>query len=157
MKNKEYLRASLVTGKPIVLIDLDGVMSAFDKKRDELQAQGFAQEKLWKYPRLFRDLEPISGAVDAWHKLQDKYDTYIVSTPTWSTPEGWSDKVYWVKETLGKSAKKKVILTHNKGLVIGDYLIDDRIANGVADFQGEHIHFGSERFPNWEAVLQYLL
>jgi hypothetical protein len=40
---------------------------------------------------------------------------------------------------------------------MGDFLIDDRIANGVADFTGEHIHFGTERFPTWKEVLDYLL
>jgi 5'(3')-deoxyribonucleotidase len=62
----------------------------------------------------------------------------------------------WVQQHLGDSAKKKLILCHNKGLVIGDFLIDDRIANGVADFKGEHIHFGNEQFPGWETVLEYL-
>ena len=36
-------------------------------------------------------------------------------------------------------------------------MIDDRIANGVADFEGEHIHFGTEKFPSWKQVLDYLL
>jgi 5'(3')-deoxyribonucleotidase len=62
----------------------------------------------------------------------------------------------WVETHLGKSANKKLILCHNKGLVKGDFLIDDRIANGVADFEGEHIHFGTEQFSGWEDVLDYL-
>ena len=28
----------------------------------------------------------------------------------------------------------------------GSYLIDDRDANGVLDFEGEHIKFGQEKF-----------
>ena len=39
----------------------------------------------------------------------------------------------------------------------GDYLIDDRLANGVNLFKGEHIHFGSDKFPDWESVCSYLL
>ena len=36
------------------------------------------------------------------------------------------------------------------------HLIDDRTANGVEKFSGEHIHFGTEKYPDWEAVLRYL-
>jgi len=39
----------------------------------------------------------------------------------------------------------------------GKYLIDDREANGVLDFEGELIHFGTEKFPDWSSVLIYLL
>ena len=35
-------------------------------------------------------------------------------------------------------------------------MIDDRLKNGAAEFKGEHIHFGSDRFPNWESVVEYL-
>ena len=40
--------------------------------------------------------------------------------------------------------------------MIGDYLIDDRKFNGASDFKGDWIHFGSEKFPNWQSVLSYL-
>jgi hypothetical protein len=53
-------------------------------------------------------------------------------------------------------------ITHLKHLLIGDYLIDDRTANGAGEFgkltgSGEHIHFGTQEFQNWESVLNYLL
>ena len=50
-----------------------------------------------------------------------------------------------------------MILSHHKNMNRGDYLIDDRTKHGVDKFQGEHIHFGSEKFPNWKSVLKYLL
>ena len=50
---------------------------------------------------------------------------------------------------MGKSAYKRLIISQNKHLNIGDYLIDDRTANGVGQFRGEYIHFGSEKFPDW--------
>jgi 5'-nucleotidase len=42
-------------------------------------------------------------------------------------------------------------------LVKGDYLIDDMGNAGQDNFEGEWIHFGSNRFKNWEKVLKYLL
>jgi 5'(3')-deoxyribonucleotidase len=152
---KDYLRASIPITKPIVLIDMDGVICDFDKRAAELEAVGIRGTKLFKHPDAYRDLEPIEGAIEAWHALQEKYETYILSTPPWSNPDAWAEKRRWVETHLGVSAKKKLILCHHKGLVRGDFLIDDRIANGVADFGGEHIHFGTA-FTGWKEVLNYL-
>lgn len=154
--SKDYLRGSIKITKPIVLIDLDGVICDFDKRAKELEQQGVKGHSLFRHPDAYRALEPIEGAIDAWHELQEKYETYILSTPPWSNPDAWSEKRIWVQQHLGDSAKKKLILCHNKGLVKGDFLIDDRIANGVADFEGEHIHFATEKFPGWGTVLEYL-
>ena len=60
-------------------------------------------------------------------------------------------------DSLYKIAHKRLILTHHKNLNMGDYLIDDREANGSDKFTGEHIHFRTNRFPNWKSVLEYLL
>jgi 5'(3')-deoxyribonucleotidase len=75
----------------------------------------------------------------------------------WEVPESFMDKRKWIERYFGESAKKKLILTHRKDLCIGDYLIDDRIKNGVDKFTGEHIHFATSQFPDWESVLHYLI
>jgi 5'-nucleotidase len=74
-----------------------------------------------------------------------------------ANPSAWSDKLEWVKKYLGTHAYKRLILTHHKNLSIGDYLIDDRTTRDADRFVGELIHFGSERFPNWKAIVEYLL
>jgi len=49
-------------------------------------------------------------------------------------------------------------LATNKGLLKGDYLIDDYVAGrGQENFEGELIHFGSEQYPDWSSVTKYLL
>ena len=154
--SQPWLRASINITKPIVLIDMDGVICDFDKRAKELESEGVKGHSLFRHPSAYKDLEPIEGAISAWAALQDKYETYILSTPPWSNPDAWAEKRIWVDKNLGKSANKKLILCHHKGLVKGDFLIDDRIANGVADFEGEHIHFANDRFPGWKEVLTYL-
>jgi 5'(3')-deoxyribonucleotidase len=136
---------------------MDGVLCDFDKRAKELEVnEGIKGHKLFKHPSAYKDLEPIEVAIEAWHALQEKYETYILSTPPWSNPDAWSEKRKWVEEHLGKTSTKKLILCHNKGIVKGDFLIDDRIANGVADFEGKHIHFANEEYPTWSEVLQHL-
>lgn len=66
----------------------------------------------------------------------------MATTAPWANPSAWSDK--------------RLILSHHKNLNHGHYLIDDRTKHGVAQFAGEHIHFGAPRFPHWTAVLEYL-
>ena len=52
---------------------------------------------------------------------------------------------------------KQEHLTLLEHLSIGDYLTDDRLKKGAGQFTGEHIHFGTEKFPDWDSVLKYLL
>lgn len=135
-----------------VYVDMDGVLADFvgaipvgyEGPVDEIDG-------------LFEDLEPMPGAIEAFHKLAEKYDVYILSTAPWNNPNAWTEKLLWVKKYLGDVAKKKLILSHNKHLNAGDYLIDDRLKNGAEKFPGELIHFGTENYPNWNAVLDYLI
>lgn len=153
---RDYLRASILIFKPIVYIDLDGVLADFDKRHEELIAEGLTKPKAFKDPRAFVDLDPMPDAIESWHVLQERFETYILSTPAWSNVRCWSDKREWVEKYLGKSAHKKLILGHHKGLLQGDYLIDDRIANGVSDFKGTHIHFGQGNTSTWKSVLEHI-
>lgn len=107
-------------------------------------------------PGIFSLMQPLEGAINAYEKLSQKYDTYILSTAPWDNPSAWSDKVIWVQKYLGSSAHKRLILSHNKNLNFGDYLIDDRPNNGASEFKGERIHFRQEPFPDWQSVLYYL-
>ena len=107
-------------------------------------------------PDIFSLMDPMEGAIESYNKLSSQYDTYILSTSPWDNPSAWQDKILWVKKYLEKSAYKRLILSHHKNLNRGDYLIDDRLKNGVDKFIGEHIHFGTEKFPDWKSVLSYL-
>ena len=140
-------------------IDMDNVLVDFQSGIDQLdEATLCAYEgHLDDVPGIFSKMSPKAGAVESFTKLAANYDVYILSTAPWHNPSAWSDKVLWVQRYLGNLAYKRLILSHHKNLCKGDYIIDDRTANGVSEFAGEHIHFGSERFPNWESVTEYLL
>ncbi len=122
---------------------------------DESVQQEYAG-RLDEVPGVFSLMSPMPNAIAAFRELADLYDTYILSTAPWENPSAWSDKLLWVKNHLGKPAYKRLILSHHKNLNDGAYLVDDRMKNGADAFAGEHIHFGTERFPDWKAVLTYL-
>jgi len=145
--------------KKILYIDMDNVLVDFGFAVDRLdeKTRKKYEDKLDEIPGIFSKMEPMVGAVESFKKLSKHFDTYVLSTSPWENPSAWSDKLIWVKKYLGSYAYKRLILTHHKNLNSGDYLIDDRTKNGVDEFTGEHIHFGSERFPDWDTVLNYLL
>lgn len=51
---------------------------------------------------------------------------------------------------------KRLILSHHKDFLKGDFLIDDRPKHGADCFDGEWIQFGSDEFPDWPAAAAYL-
>ena len=108
-------------------------------------------------PGIFSKMVPAEGAIEAYVELTKHFDVYILSTAPWENPSAWTDKLLWVKKHLGKPAYKRLILSHNKQLNMGDFLVDDRTANGAGEFKGEHIHFLTGKFQNWQDVVVYLL
>ena len=90
-------------------------------------------------------MKPNEDMVDLFNDMieDERYDCYILSTSPWNNPTAASDKVEWVKKYIPK-AYKRLILSHNKNLNIGDYLIDDRTANGAGEFGGTLLQYGTD-------------
>ena len=134
-----------------VLVDFEsGLALVSDSVKKEYEG------RLDEIPGLFGPMKPMHGAIEAMHELQKHYDLFILSTAPWKNPSAWSDKVTWVTKYLDDVFHKRMVITHRKDLCQGDYLIDDRGKNGTSEFAGEWIEFGSEKFPDWNSVLEYL-
>lgn len=129
--------------KKILYIDMDNVLVDFKSgiAKTAVELQEKYKENLDDVPHIFSKMDPMPGAIDAFNELSELYDTYILSTAPWHNQTAWSDKLDWVKNYIGKSAYKRLILTHHKNLNKGDFLVDDRRKNGVDSFDGMHIHF----------------
>ena len=142
----------------ILYIDMDNVLVDFPSAFERLDKETLQkyEGRLDEVPGIFSLMEPLYGAREAFDTLAAVYDTYILSTAPWANPSAWSDKLLWVKKHLGPAAHKRLILSHHKNLNAGDFLIDDRTKNGAGEFGGEHIHFGTDKFPVWETVVHYL-
>lgn len=142
----------------ILYIDMDNVLVDFSSAFPHITPDDHITyaDRLDEVPGIFSKMRPIPGAIDAFHELSSLFDTYVLSTAPWENPGAWSDKLLWVKKYLGSPAYKRLILSHHKHLNCGDFIIDDRTKNGVDRFDGQHIHFGSNRFPDWPSVVAYL-
>lgn len=116
-----------------------------------------------KYPQsqygFFLDLEPILDSIESIKALDNHYDIYFLSSPSYKNPMCYAEKNYWIRKHFGIEWTKKLILSCNKSLLIGDYLIDDNYkGKGQEFFKGQLIHFGSnELFMNWKDVFEFLI
>ena len=144
--------------KKILYVDMDNVLVDFPAAIKKLDKDVLVkyEGRLDEVPGIFNLMPPMESAIDSYAQLSDWFDTYILSTSPWENPSAWSDKLHWVKQYLADPAYKRLILSHNKHLNYGDYLIDDRLKNGADRFQGELIHFKTALFPDWPAVMDYL-
>jgi 5'-nucleotidase len=157
--------------KKIVYIDMDGVLVDLSKEFEKFyEEHPFLRERYKKCPDhihgIFRNPPPIEGAIEAVKKLAEsgKYELIIATAAPWGNPESASDKRYWIERYFGKLFYKKMVVTHRKDLLAGDYLIDDRIKNGAGEFRGELLRFGWSyetetwnEYPTWESILNKLL
>ena len=157
---KELLDLKSRKEKQIVFVDMDNVLVNFQSGIDKI-----SEEEKEKYagdlddvPGIFSLMKPNEGAIEGYTWLYKNFDTYILSTAPWDNPSAWQDKLHWVKKYLPKLAYKRLILSHNKHLAKGDFLIDDRTANGAGKFRGKHIHFkeNGKGFEDWKTVVAYM-
>jgi len=138
---------------------MDNVLVDFSSGTEQLseETRRTYAENLDEVHGIFGLMRPMAGAIEAAELLARHFDIYILSTAAWENPSAWSDKVIWIQKHLPKIGYKRLILSHNKQLNTGDYLIDDRPNNGAKDFNGEWIHFGQDGFEGWNEFVSYLL
>jgi 5'(3')-deoxyribonucleotidase len=163
---KEYLK------KKIIYIDMDGVIVDFGRAIEEwFKNHPHLEERYKTFPDhiqgLFRIAPPIEGAISAIKKLHEsgKYELFIATSAPWGNPQSNTDKRFWIEDYFGDLFHKKMFITHRKDLLMGDYLIDDRIKNGAGEFKGELLRFGLDwennnkpnEYPTWDSILTKLL
>jgi 5'(3')-deoxyribonucleotidase len=161
----------------IIYVDMDNVIVDFktgiEKLSDEARAKYPNDRGIDDEPHIFSKMEAYADSVAAVKQLAETNELYILSTAPWDNSTAWSDKLDWVHAHFGKGLfdektgdvnwlYKRLILSHHKHLNQGEYLIDDRLANGVKKFKGQHIHLTIEPdvqpqgdFKTWNEVLKF--
>ncbi|MEM7369711.1 MAG: 5'-3'-deoxyribonucleotidase [Bacteroidota bacterium] len=152
----------------IILLDMDGVLADFEmgllqtfkskhpekpciELQDRTQFYAHLQyppdsrqliQDIVYAPGFFRNLPPIPGAMEACRALaQSRHELFICTSPLSKYEHCVLEKYQWVEEHLGMAWTRRMILTKDKTLVHGDFLIDDKFPiKGV-------------RTPTWEHLL----
>ncbi len=134
----------------IVYVDIDNTINYY---HDHFLA------RLREYPNLtypqsmpgfYLNILPMEDGLESIKALKEAgYDVYLASRPSYPNTHCYTEKAEWVKKHLGEDWLPKLILTPNKSLLIGDYLVDD--CNW--DFKGRMILFDR----NWPDVVKQIV
>lgn len=143
----------------IIYVDMDDTLcdfrGGFLKALAEAPEMPFPQAQY----RFFANLQPIEGAIQVFKAMirSDAYDPYILSAPSLRNPFSYAEKREWVEVHMGADVCNRLILCAHKGLLRGDFLIDDNVSGmGQEHFEGQIIQFGSSKFPDWVSVRNVL-
>lgn len=136
-----------------IWIDMDGVLCDFmTAAKNHIEVN-----PIIKYPQstygFFIDLLPIKDAIESYKKLDSIYDVRILTRPSPLNISCYSEKAYWVRKHLGFDVQEKMVLSCDKSIVKGDFLIDDTENANQLEFEGTFIKFGSKEYPDWKSVM----
>lgn len=142
----------------IVYVDMDDVMCDYSTSLRLARKTHTSVPFPQSLPGFFRNLPPISGAIDAVNQLRDMFDVYVLTAPSTKNPLSYTEKRLWIENHFDYQLTEKLILSPNKGLLLGEFLIDDNVqGKGQESFAGELLQFGSTNYPDWDAVLERLV
>ena len=154
----------------IILCDLDGVIADWDHSYDAMldsfgdpaariprsherkvfnlfnglsETERDIVQHITQSAGFYAGLRPIPGAKEALKEmLAYGHEVRIVTSPWISNPTCASDKLNWVVNYIGQSWGQRTIITTDKTLVHGDFLIDDKPeVKGSLSPSWEHIYF----------------
>ena len=102
------------------------------------EAKGIIESK-----GFFFDLPPVVGAIETLHYLDERDDIelFICTSPLKLYQFCVLEKFKWIDKYLGPKFAEKIILTRDKTLVNGHFLIDDKP------------HITGTQIPQWKHIL----
>lgn len=148
----------------VVFIDMDDVIADFYGAAKCKYTEEVLEARMWQ-SSFFLNLRVIPGSQYAIRELENRgYDVWILSQPLAGHPECYYDKALWIQKHFPQ-LYKKLILTQDKGMIIGDYLIDDNKVKWKEKFEkngGKFIHFvyggyNKENSGNPEELWKHIL
>lgn len=144
--------------KKIVYIDMDHTLCDFSASYLKYREEFPQVEYPHSIPGFFSGLAPMLDAIEVFQWLEDQedLDLYILTAPSVRNPNSYTEKRLWVEEHLGIDTAYKLIISPNKRLNLGHYLIDDYTeGKGQENFKGQLLQFGSTEYPDWKSIQHF--
>lgn len=144
--------------KQILHIDMDGVLANFlgSTEIPDHEKEDRNHPAMYK-PGFFENLPVNEGAIEAVEALMlsGKYEIWICTKPVYNSSHCYKEKAQWVMKHFPALAKR-IIMTQDKSLIRGHWLIDDDINN--MGFEGTFMLFDPKQTKrHWAAALEVLL
>ena len=72
-------------------------------------------------------------------------------------PMSYTEKRVWAENNFGMEMVERLIISPNKSLLKGEYLIDDNISGkGREGFEGGILQYGSAQYLDWSTIISEL-
>jgi 5'-nucleotidase len=128
-------------------------------------------QEIFHITNFYRNLAPLDGAIEALTEIRERgIEAFICTSPIYTNESCASDKISWVREHLGDWWGNRTIITKDKTLIRGDYLIDDKqVIKGIAKPVWEQVvydqpynqhlsnHKRINKWKNWKDVIPDIL
>jgi len=138
-----------------VYIDMDDTICKFTKKSKECKLRNPSQPYPQSQWGFFIDLEPLDDAIESIKRLSIDHDVWFLSRPSTMNINCYTEKAFWISNYIGPEWVERLILSTDKSLLKGDFLIDDKTECGQKEFEGKLLIFGSDEYPDWKSIINY--
>ena len=162
--NRKKIDIDTESSKSIILVDMDNTIVdystsiAIELKKiypnDNVTSDNWQTLKLndihynrkiiQSQPSFFKKMQPIEGSIKALKEMEQLgYTVFIVSSPSVIGNNCHSEKCDWMKQHFGEKWARRLVLTKDKTIVIGNVLIDDKpyITGAIDNPIWKHITF----------------
>ncbi len=141
----------------LIYVDMDDTLFKYKEhyidRKDKTKLE-FPQSEKGFYEDL--PLKENAKEVFLWLCEQEIFDVYILTAPSLKNKHSYSEKAIQIENHFGFDMLNKLIISPNKGLNKGHYLIDDyEEGKGQEDFEGKLICIGKNEFPDWLSIKKY--
>ena len=153
----EEARRRVRAGLQVLCIDIDDMVADFEAAVARLSdddARDYAG-RLDEVPGIWYRVPPRPNAIEAIRRLSASYEICLLTRFSSRDERALSARFSWAKRRLGEGARG-LSLAPRGAIRLGDYLVDDRGTDDVNELADEFILFGSEAYPDWDAVVAYL-
>lgn len=120
------------------------------------------KEIFLKTEGFFAGLQPLYGAIEGFKYLDRNHDVIIATSPSYNGRIA-SEKLTWMEMHL-PDHMDQIVLTHNKGVLLGDLIIDDSVRfldqfdgiRMVMDRPWNRTYDADYRVWSWNDILYWL-
>ena len=144
--------------KKIIYIDLDDTIFKYKEKLIAMKKAFPKQPYPQSSVHFFYNLEPFEDAIDVinWLFSKEEFDVWFLTAPSKENTLCYTEKRLSLDKHFGSDIGYRMIISPNKGLNKGHYLIDDITeGKGQEEFEGKILQFGTEDFPDWQSIKKY--
>lgn len=154
MQNYKDIQWKVInSNKPLLCVDMDDTANCY---KEHFIAK-FEKNPNNMYPQaefdFFRTIPIRKDFQEVYPKLKERFNVMFLTRPSKKNPLCYMEKMLWIRDHFGEEDVDNLTITSEKGLFFGHYLVDD---NPWPGFQGEFIHFGTQQWPDWYVVSEYL-